>query len=161
GEDDGGPPAPVHVALVQLRRERDAHGDPPEGGARPGAVGVAREQVPAEEHARADGAPGGRRPPPGPVVAAAPRDRGAHDLPPPSGELLLERRRDAARADALHVRVPADREEAGARPAEPAAREREVGEREDVVDAVRVLREAHRPEEHAAPRAAEERDAAV
>ena len=49
---------------------------------------------------------------------------------------------------ALHPGVAADRHQPRARPADVAAREREVHDRLDVVDAGRVLRDAHRPHEH-------------
>ncbi len=49
---------------------------------------------------------------------------------------------------ALHAGVTADRHEPGARPADVAAGEREVHDRGDVVDAVLVLRDPHRPDQH-------------
>ena len=69
-----------------------------------------------------------------------------------SGERLLRDGGDADGADALDVRVPADREQAAAGATEPAACECHVGEGGDVVDAVLVVRESHRPEEDAALR---------
>ena len=51
------------------------------------------------------------------------------------------------RADALHVRVAADRQQPGVRPADHAAQQRQVGDRLHVLHAVRVVRDAHRPAE--------------
>ncbi len=55
--------------------------------------------------------------------------------------------RHAHRADALHVRVPANRHQARARPADHAAQQREIADRLDVLHAVNVMRDSHRPTE--------------
>ncbi len=60
---------------------------------------------------------------------------------------VLELRRDADRADPLHVRVPADRHQPGARPADHAAQQRQIANRLHVLHAVGVVRDAHRPAE--------------
>ena len=90
---------------------------------RPGAVGTSKPHCAAER--------GGRRL--GDRDAAGERGRVAAHL----------------RA-ALHARVPADRHQPGARAADVAAREAEVHDRVHVLDAVLVLRDAHRPHEHRA-----------
>ena len=60
-----------------------------------------------------------------------------------------KRRRVAAHLRAaLHAGVAADRHQACARPPDVAPRERQVHDRAHVVDAGRVLRDAHRPHEH-------------
>ena len=60
---------------------------------------------------------------------------------------LLQSGRHPDGADALHVGVAADRHQAGVRPADHAAQQREVDDRLHVVDAVHVMRDAHRPAE--------------
>lgn len=54
----------------------------------------------------------------------------------------------------LHVRVPAQRQQTGARLAQHAAEHRQVRDRPNVVDPVRVVRDPHRPTEDGALRRA-------
>ncbi len=60
---------------------------------------------------------------------------------------IFEFRRDADRADTLHVGMAADGHQAAARPADHPAQQGEVGDRLHVFHAVGVLRDAHRPTE--------------
>ena len=153
GQDDRRLAAAVDVALVQLGGEGDGERQAAQRGAGPRAIGVAGEEIAAEQHGRPHAALGGGGHGCVGVEAGGARRRDPVELLHPGGERSLQLGRDADRADALHVRVAADREEPRARPPEPAARQREVRERQHVVDAMHVVGEPHRPEQDAAPRA--------
>ena len=161
GQDDRRLAAAVDVALVQLGGEGDGERQAAQRGAGPRAIGVAGEEVPAEQDRGAHAALGGRGHRRVGVEARRARHRDAVDFLHPRGERRLQLRRDADRADALHVRVTADREETRAGASEPAARECQVREREHVVDAVRVMGEPHRPGGDAALRAEQHGDGRV
>jgi hypothetical protein len=141
GQHERGPAAAVDVTLVQLRRDEHRGADAAHRAAGEATIGRRREQVPAEQQRGVDASLGGRLDAGQRVHARLVRKRHAVERPEAACELRLQRRRHAHRAHALHVGMTADREQSGAGTADPAPGQGEIGERVDIADPVRVLRD--------------------
>ena len=66
----------------------------------------------------------------------------------PRQDCLFEGRCHTDRSHPLHVAVPADRQKAGMGPPDHPAQESQVGNHLHVLDAVQMVRDAHRPSDH-------------